>query len=97
MAARKKPAYPLRTYGSRKRLQSKIFGKRNKRRYEELKRLYGYLRSAIELLISDNILCGVTTRYEPDIEVTRFEKIKFDMISEVREQLMTLYADSCAI
>lgn len=87
----------METYKWYEKTIESITSKKEKFEYseEELKRLYGFLRSAIELLISDIILCGVTNRYEPDIKVTRFENIKFDKISEIREQLMMLYEDSC--
>lgn len=62
---------------------------------EEIKRLYGCMRSAIELLICSEMLKGTTERYRPDISVMRFARINFDAVKDDQDQLTDLYEKTC--
>ena len=60
-----------------------------------IKTLYGYLRSAIELLISEKMFKGTIERYRADISVMRFSRIKIDDIKLDQEPLTDLYEKVC--
>ena len=62
---------------------------------QELKQNYGYIRSAIELLVSLKILRGTTERYKPDISVIRFSKINAEYLKIDQEPLTDLYERVC--
>ena len=62
----------------------------------EIELAYDYMRSGIELLISNQMLHGTTERYKHDISVMRFGKIDFDKVKEDQEPLTELYEQICA-
>jgi len=56
---------------------------------------YGLLRSAIEVLVESHVLCGTVRRYQKNVAVTNFEKIKTDKIDEHRENLSIIFSRCC--
>lgn len=56
---------------------------------------YGSLRSAIEVLVEMHMLCGTVKRYQKNVAVTNFEKIKTDKIDLHRERLSSIFSRCC--
>ena len=56
---------------------------------------YGLLRSAIEVLVESHILCNTVKRYQKNVAVTNFEKIKTDKIDAHRENLSIIFSRCC--
>jgi len=56
---------------------------------------YGALRSAIEVLVEMHMLCGTVKRYQRNVAVTNFEKIKTDKIDQHRERLSSIFSRCC--
>lgn len=56
---------------------------------------YGLLRSAIEVLIEMHMLCGAVKRYQKNVAVTNFEKIKTNKIDEHKERLSIIFSRCC--
>lgn len=61
----------------------------------DIEHAYDYMRSGIELLISNDLLHGTTERYKHDISVMRFGKIDFNKVKEDQEPLTELYERIC--
>ena len=55
----------------------------------------GSLRSAIEVLVEMHMLCGTVKRYQRNVAVTNFEKIKTDKIDQHRERLSSIFSRCC--
>lgn len=76
-----------------------IFNLPAKERDEQRDRLaakgYGSLRSLIEVLIESHMLCGTVKRYQRNVAVTNFEKIKTDKIDQHRERLSSIFSRCC--
>lgn len=56
---------------------------------------YGALRSAIEVLVEMHMLCGTVKRYQKNVAVANFERIKTDKIDEHRERLSIIFNRCC--
>ena len=56
---------------------------------------YGALRSAIEVLVEMHMLCGTVKRYQRNVAVTNFDKIKTDKIDQHRERLSSIFSRCC--
>jgi hypothetical protein len=76
-----------------------LFNLPAKEREEQRDRLaakgYGSLRSAIEVLVEMHMLCGTVKRYQRNVAVTNFEKIKTDKIDQHRERLSSIFSRCC--
>lgn len=76
-----------------------LFNLPAKERDEQRDRLaakgYGSLRSAIEVLVEMHMLCGTVKRYQRNVAVTNFEKIKTDKIDQHRERLSSIFSRCC--
>ncbi|MBM9515230.1 AAA family ATPase [Desulfogranum marinum] len=76
-----------------------IFNLPAKERNEQRDRLaakgYGSLRSLIEVLVEMHMLCGTVKRYQRNVSVTNFEKIKTDKIDQHRERLSSIFSRCC--
>ncbi len=82
-------------YYIKKAKETKERSKKEQISIQELKQNYGYIRSAIELLVSLKILKGTTERYKTDISVVRFSKINVDYLKNDQEPLSELYERAC--
>ena len=56
---------------------------------------YDSLRSAIELLVEDNIFKKTVKRYKRNISMGMFETIDGAYIDEVKERLNTIFEQAC--
>lgn len=78
---------------------NKIFnlpaGERDSKRDQLAAEGYGLLRSAIEILVESHMLCGTVRRYQKNVAVTNFEKIKTGKIDEHRENLSAIFSRCC--
>lgn len=62
----------------------------------EIEMAYDYMRSGIELLVSNQLLHNTTERYKHDISIMRFAKIDFNQVKEDQAPLTELYEQICA-
>jgi energy-coupling factor transporter ATP-binding protein EcfA2 len=56
---------------------------------------YGYLRSAIELLIENEVFQGTVKRYQKNIALTQFLKVDGSLINQHKEKLNEIFERCC--
>ncbi|MGR3293007.1 MAG: AAA family ATPase [Candidatus Scalindua sp.] len=56
---------------------------------------YGYLRSAIELLVEHEIFQGTVKRYQKNIALTQFVKVDGNLINTHKDKLNEIFERSC--
>lgn len=56
---------------------------------------YGYLRSAIELCVEQEIFLGVVKRYQKNIALTSFVKVNGELLNQCKEKLNEIFERCC--
>mgnify|MGYP003077919634 FL=1 len=56
---------------------------------------YGYLRSAIELCVEQEIFQGTVKRYQKNIALTSFVKINGELLNQCKDKLNEIFERSC--
>lgn len=58
---------------------------------------YGYIRNITEVIVEQELFCGVTQRYTPHVAMTKLPSIKTDKLADAIAVIFPLYEKSCRI
>ncbi len=58
---------------------------------------YGYIRNITEVIVEQELFCGVTQRYTPHVAMTKLPNIKPDKLADAVNVIFPLYEKSCRI
>jgi len=58
---------------------------------------YGEIRSWCEVVVEQELLAGVTQRYQPNVAMTKLSQIKPDKLVAARDVIFPLFEKACRI
>lgn len=58
---------------------------------------YGYIRNITEVIVEQELFCGVTQRYSPHVAMTKLPEIKPERLATAIEAIYSVYEKSCRV